>query len=218
MALSLYNAFDIPALAWSDHSLSPVLVEPGHQVPEAVTMMTIRSLNHHVLVWSRRTASIIYPTENDILGGRGKHNLYHPGNVWLTHFTEPFKTEYRSASPTRKANIILNEILAPINQQGRRFVKLELHDRLRDIWKWNLEKNARTKIGTKLRDMNKTHTVNYAQSPPRVLPPQMVSLPISIQETDAPLQDSLVLFEDALLREVLVLDNDHTEAEGVNIA
>lgn len=177
MEASLYNTFGIPVLAWSDHSVLSVLVQPGQEVPERSTMMTTRSLHRHVLiVWSRHTINIVHPTKNDILGGHGKHNLYHPGNVWLTHFVKLFKTEYRSAPPTRKANIILNEILAPINQQGRRFVKLELYDGLRAIWTWILDPNPRTKIATKLRDMNKTPTADCTQE---AAPPLVVPLPIS---------------------------------------
>ena len=124
-----------------------------------------------------------------------------PGNVWLTHFVELYKTEYRTVSPTRKANIILNEILAPINQQGRRFVKLELYDGLRAIWTWILDPNPRTKIATKLRDMNKTPTADYTQE---AAPPLVVPLPISSHDI-ASLQEPLILFDDALLRDVVVL-------------
>lgn len=205
----LCNTFSFPALAWSDHSRSPVVVKPGHQVPKAATILTTRYLDRHVIVWTYQDqkCSIVNPTVNDVLGGRGRHSLYHPGNVWFTEIADRFKTEYHFGSATEKTNIILNEVMASMNQQGRRFIKLDVHDRRRDMWKWVIDPNPRAKISNKLRDLMSNAPTDDVQPVIRQALHPMLTRPPCVHDNPPP-SEPLVLFEDDLLREVL--DSDDT--------
>lgn len=211
MELLNYNMFNVPVLAWFDDDArsTSVVVKPGHAAPQAATIWTVRYMNRNVLAYHRSRQEVINPTDNDVLGGRGKHCLQHPGNIWFTRLVDQFKTDYYFGSPSRKANIVLNEILAPMDQQGRRFIKLVLQDRRRNIWRWVLDPNPRAKIGNKIRDMinnNASHDAQSRQgcSNPTVHPAFGCS---SAAALVPPSQHPLVSFE-----EHNHLDNDLVEA------
>lgn len=105
------------------------MVEPGHQVPESAIMIPSRSMNRNVLLWSLE-GPIITPTDNDVLGGRGRHTRHHSGNHYFTQLVDRFTTEYQFAPPARKTAII-NEILERMNLQERRFLRLVQADQRR---------------------------------------------------------------------------------------
>lgn len=148
-----FNITNDQLLAWLVDKDHVVVVQPGHQVPESATMLTMCSfMKKNIMIWSKQH-HIVHPTEFDVLGGRGNHSRDHPGNGYFTELVNQFTQEYQTATSARKATIV-DDILAHMNQTNRRFLKLDLYDQRLSIWCWIVDLKHRAKIGSKLRDMN----------------------------------------------------------------
>lgn len=190
-----FNTSNVRALAWSDHARSPVLVEPGHQAPESTTMLTIRSLKKNVLVWSRHDHHVLLPTDWDVIGGRGNHTRRRAGNAYFTNVVNQYTQEYVTATCARKS-VILHEIRVHMHQQGRRFLRLQLYERHRRIWRWIIDPRPREKIGNKMRDTIDALDALNLDPQPFPLPPLMAP---PVAPPAVPSVEDLLLLEDDFL-------------------
>ena len=139
----IYNSFNVSVLAWSNHARSPpVVVEAGCQAPEGTTLMTtLHGLkNKHVVVWSS-CDHVILLTNADVLGGRGNHGRTHAGNVSFTDVVSQFAQEYASTATGIRKRSLLREIWTHMHQSNRRFLKLELFDGHRRIYRWIVDQD-----------------------------------------------------------------------------
>lgn len=88
------------------------------------------------------TAGNIIPTDEDILFGRGRKTMNHPGNLHLRELVNLHRDDYENASKQRKTVIALN-IADTILQSNRRFLKYEPEE---DRWVHADVQTARNKI------------------------------------------------------------------------
>lgn len=113
-------------------------------------MLTVQLQHRNTLVWSSNSNPII-PREKDVIGGRGKHAKWHPGNLFFTQLVESRCDEYYCArSPEKRC--ILQDVLKTMMNEGRRFLTLECIHQANDIWVYAIDPRPMSKIGTKIRD------------------------------------------------------------------
>lgn len=87
------------------------------------------------------TASIV-PTDEDVLFGRGRKTMNHPGNLHLRELVNLHRDEYETASKQRKTAIAQN-IADTVLQSNRRFLKYEPEE---DRWVHADVQTTRNKI------------------------------------------------------------------------
>ena len=69
-----------------------------------------------------RTSSSIFPTSDDVLFGRGKNSMSHPGNVRVREIIESKLGEYESSRQLEKTKLS-SQVVHSIKEAGGRFLK-----------------------------------------------------------------------------------------------
>lgn len=97
---------------------------------------------------------ILHPDEKDILFGRGKSVVEHPGNTWFRDIVDNFMLRYEAG--TRKDKAIMGDLLVSmVKNAGGRFLK-SLDDGA--CWEQVDDNTARKKVAHTFRNRRKFHT------------------------------------------------------------
>ena len=86
--------------------------------------------------------------DSDVLLGRGKVSFHHVGNKWFRKVTTKYSTEYAKAENRPRKNAIVSHIMAMVEQDGGRFLRME-----GDLWIDVDSKYVKEKVAHALRDV-----------------------------------------------------------------
>jgi hypothetical protein len=96
------------------------------------------------------------PSPIDVLLGRGKSNVDHPGNRRFQVIIEMHMRRYSASDTRQEKNLIMKEIVAIVKTTGSRFVK---YDTDTDGWTEVNEDHARTKVGQAIRNHRRRESI-----------------------------------------------------------
>jgi hypothetical protein len=136
----------------------------------------------------------------DVLCGRDKISHAHVGNKHFRKIIESYREEYQNAGTRDKKTQITSKIIASVQAQGGRFLKL---GDVTDIWEEVTEQYAREKVSHALRSAKDPHR-------PRVKKPRQTKEYI-------PTDDENAFFEDALAEQQRIfksLVDGHVGSQG----
>ena len=101
---------------------------------------------------SRTTSSSIVPTSDDVLFGRGKNSMTHPGNVRMREIIESKLGEYESSRQLAKTKIS-SQVVHSIKDAGGRFLKQDASGN----WEEVDTETCRDKISHLFRDQRRKY-------------------------------------------------------------
>ncbi len=105
------------------------------------------SINHSRSTGNKQH-SILRPSEEDVLSGRGAGVNHHPGNAYFRKLIQTQKLSYINANPPEKKKIIY-AIVSTIRSKSGRFLK---RDTSSGLWKCLTLDEAKKKTGQALRE------------------------------------------------------------------